>query len=873
LIRHALPSYIEIGAALSTTFSKLWSIFIVAATDPLAGDVICVLDALDECNEQEQQRLIKALENFCLHQRTLFSASRLKFLIISRPYFEIRREFDELLKASNNIELAGNDESASIKKEIDLVIKDRVAHLAQENRLAKKVKDHLEKRLLETEHRTYLWLRLLWEIIRKKLTGTIIEMNELIDNLPTGILDAYETLLQKCPEPLFARKVLQIVLVAGRPLTLNEMDVALNVNEQTSSYINLELEGPSRLQETLPSRCGLIVSIIQSKVYFIHQTAKEFLLGKVGIHPPAERTWQQSLSIKESHCLMSEICLRSITFSEIQLDRVNLCNALLPEDEREMKPNEYCQNYVFLSYSAIYWAEHYRDTNNSKGIKIVGRLLDTSDCCSIIGKYKSDYGTTLHAASAGGHEKIVQILLAKKVDVNTQGGRYGTALTAASAEGHEKIVQILLAKKVDVNAQGGYYGTALAAASLRGHEKIVQILLAKKVDVNAQGGYYGTALAAASLRGHEKIVQILLAKKVDVNTQGGRYGTALAAASAEDHEKIVQILLNKKANVNAQGGVHGTALAAASRGGHEKIVQILLNKKVDVNAQGGVHGTALATASLEGHEKIVQILLNKKADVNAPGGSYYDTALAAASLGGQEKIVQILLDKKADVNAHGEAYGTALAAASRGGHEKIVQILLDKKADVNAHGGHYGTALAAASAEGHEKIVQILLNKKADVNAHGGIYDDTALATASAEGHEKIVQILLNKKADVNAHGGHYGTALAAASAGGHEKIVQILLDKKADVNAHGGVYGPALAAASAGGHEKIVQILLNNGAKSVEELAEAPAEAPPSEARPAKRARIIIRPPAATLFSSPRRRGGARGGGARRGGRGGGEG
>ncbi len=740
MIRHALPSYIEIGAALSTTFSKLWSIFIVAATDPLAGDVICVLDALDECNEQEQQRLIKALENFCLHQRTLFSASRLKFLIISRPYFEIRREFDELLKASNNIELAGNDESASIKKEIDLVIKDRVAHLAQENRLAKKVKDHLEKRLLETEHRTYLWLRLLWEIIRKKLTGTIIEMNELIDNLPTGILDAYETLLQKCPEPLFARKVLQIVLVAGRPLTLNEMDVALNVNEQTSSYINLELEGPSRLQETLPSRCGLIVSIIQSKVYFIHQTAKEFLLGKVGIHPPAERTWQQSLSIKESHCLMSEICLRSITFSEIQLDRVNLCNALLPEDEREMKPNEYCQNYVFLSYSAIYWAEHYRDTNNSKGIKIVGRLLDTSDCCSIIGKYKSDYGTTLHAASAGGHEKIVQILLAKKVDVNTQGGRYGTALTAASAEGHEKIVQILLAKKVDVNAQGGYYGTALAAASLRGHEKIVQILLNKNVDVNAQGGYYGTALAAAS---------------------------------AEDHEKIVQILLNKKANVNAQGGVHGTALAAASRGGHEKIVQILLNKKVDVNAQGGVHGTALATASLEGHEKIVQILLNKKADVNAPGGSYYDTALAAASLGGQEKIVQILLDKKADVNAHG----------------------------------------------------------------------------------------------------GHYGTALAAASAGGHEKIVQILLDKKADVNAHGGVYGPALAAASAGGHEKIVQILLNNGAKSVEELAEAPAEAPPSEARPAKRARIIIRPPAATLFSSPRRRGGARGGGARRGGRGGGEG
>ncbi len=40
----------------------------------------------------------------------------------------------------------------------------------------------------------------------------------------------------------------------------------------------------------------------------------------------------------------------------------------------------------------------------------IDRLLDTSDCCSIIGRYEMDYGTILHAASAGGHEKIVQIL-------------------------------------------------------------------------------------------------------------------------------------------------------------------------------------------------------------------------------------------------------------------------------------------------------------------------------------------------------------------------------------------------------------------------------------------------------------------------------
>ncbi|KAL9023939.1 MAG: hypothetical protein Q9196_006870, partial [Gyalolechia fulgens] len=231
----------------------------------MTGDVFCVLDALDECNEPEQEQLIKALEDFYSCQGTSSAMSRFKILVTSRAWFQIRRNFDELLKTSINIELAGDDESESIKKEIDLVIKHRVAILARENRLTRRVADHLEKRLLKTEHRTYLWLRLLWEIIKKTLTGTMAGMNQLIDKLPEGIQDAYETLLQKCPEPSFARKVLQIVLVAARPLTVEEIDVALHVNEHTSSYDDLELEGSSRLEEMLPTRCGLMISIVQSK--------------------------------------------------------------------------------------------------------------------------------------------------------------------------------------------------------------------------------------------------------------------------------------------------------------------------------------------------------------------------------------------------------------------------------------------------------------------------------------------------------------------------------------------------------------------------------------------------------------------------------
>ena len=74
---------------------------------------------------------------------------------------------------------------------------------------------------------------------------------------------------------------------------------------------------------------------------------------------------------------------------------------------------------------------------------------------------------------------MIQILLNKGAEVNTQNGIYGNALQAASEGGHEKIVQILLDKGADVNAQGGWYGTALKAAIRHGHAKVQQILLEK----------------------------------------------------------------------------------------------------------------------------------------------------------------------------------------------------------------------------------------------------------------------------------------------------------------------------------------------------------------------------------------------------------
>ena len=164
------------------------------------------------------------------------------------------------------------------------------------------------------------------------------------------------------------------------------------------------------------------------------------------------RVWEQPLDLKESYGVLADACLRPLSFPEIRLDQTNLFNALLPVDDREMKPNEYCQRYSFLSYSAIYWAEHSRSLNNQEHIKIIENVLKFNNQSSVIGRGGKNYGTVLHAASAGGHQGIVQMVLEKGTNVNAQGGEYGNALQAASMGGDKEVVQILLDKGADVNA-------------------------------------------------------------------------------------------------------------------------------------------------------------------------------------------------------------------------------------------------------------------------------------------------------------------------------------------------------------------------------------------------------------------------------------
>ncbi|CAG8103036.1 unnamed protein product [Penicillium salamii] len=814
LLRHAIPSWEKNGEKLRQEVDELWRIFTTAVLSDELCKTICIFDALDECREIDQNRLIEKLQSFHRLPHPQAQGTWLKYLVTSRPYDDIQNSFRAITDSFPYLHLEGEKENDQIHQEIDLVVKMRVKELAEKAALSQTTEQRLEQQLLQMEHRTYLWLHLAINDIQSTLEDSLRPDEEPIQLIPRSVDEAYEKILSQVPSRQvdIARKILQIIVAARRPLTTAEMAMALGIatspQAQTAATAGLE---SSQIEKKLRRLCGLFVFINNSRIYFIHQTAREFLVKKSNSD---SINYLYSWSLTDTEDQMAVICLRYLLMDDVEYYDWDL-DPIVPS---------------FLDYSAVYWPDHRRKmslTQDQKATSQVQEMYEMSGKAfslwfpifwKTIEAHKAPpLMTPLHLASFNGHEREVEFLLSLSgEDIILTDSNGTNPIISASQGGYEKVVQLLLEKGAEVNAKGGHSGNALQAASSEGHDNIVKLLLEKGAEVNAKGGYFGNALQAASSEGHDKIVQLLLEKGAEVNAKGGYFGNALQAASSEGHNKIVQLLLEKGAEVNAKGGYFGNALQAASSEGHEKIVQLLLEKGAEVDVQNGYFGNAFQAASHNGNKKTVQLLLKKGAEINAKGG-FFGNALQAASSRGHDRIVQLLLEKGAEVNAKGGNFGTSLQAASHNGNKKTVQLLLEKGAEINVQGGNFGNALQAASFKGHDHIVQLLLEKgaevNADINSEAGIFGN-ALQMASSQGHDKVVQLLLEKGIELNAQDGAFGSALRAASMWGYKKIVQLLLDKGAEVNVQNDRFESPLQAASAEGHNDIVQLLLEKGAK-----------------------------------------------------------
>ncbi|KAH7115490.1 hypothetical protein B0J13DRAFT_653898 [Dactylonectria estremocensis] len=449
LIEHAMSQFRRDGQALINSIESLWE----------AGPVIMVLDALDECAKSEFADLMRNVESQFRNDQ--LDHGKLKYLLTCRPYDQIVSKFHGLLDAFPNIRIPGEEESETISQE-----------LWRKKCLSPQIKSHLKKRLQETTHRTYLW-----EYFKKTVKG----VESTIGTLPRSINEAYEQILNKSKEHAMARKALSIILAASRPLTVSEMNVAVNIDATLQSIHDLDLEDDEDFKSSLRSWCGLFVSIHHSKIYFLHQTAREFLL--------ADLTSPTTL------------CVLYLKFFN--------SNVNLPIDTNREAGHSF-DKHAFLDYSAQTWGAHFREAGINDDAAIIPfalRICDP-DSNSYTVWFKiywkttrmrtTEYFTDLILGSYYGHRAIVKLLLEKGADIEAKDSFGRTPLWWAAANGHEAIVKLLLEKGANIEAkhrswtplwqaaEDEYGQTPLWQAAANGHEAIVKLLLEKALRLRAE---------------------------------------------------------------------------------------------------------------------------------------------------------------------------------------------------------------------------------------------------------------------------------------------------------------------------------------------------------------------------------------------------
>ncbi|KAJ6788047.1 hypothetical protein PWT90_07489 [Aphanocladium album] len=188
--------------------ANLWGLLVQCAERMDGPDVICALDALDECEAAVRNQLLYTLNAFYDDKSETSTTKNLKFLITSRPYNHIERSFRPFTAKAQYFRSHADERHEQISHDIDLVIDFSVREFAQH--LGQTGCDEIATSLKEKGTKTYLWLGL--------TLSTIKDDPSLYSQL---------TDVSKSKREEITMALLKLILEATYPLTLDEPNIAL----------------------------------------------------------------------------------------------------------------------------------------------------------------------------------------------------------------------------------------------------------------------------------------------------------------------------------------------------------------------------------------------------------------------------------------------------------------------------------------------------------------------------------------------------------------------------------------------------------------------------------------------------------------------
>ena len=319
LLQHIKRPWETNQEKIAGLFEELWRVFVSVVKDCCVGNVVIVIDALDECVASDRKLLVSRLASL---SASTDRPESLKLLITSRDDFLLRNALMRASQVVSTIHLRGENlkEAGAIQNEIDIYVEKCVDQFRKRRKDEFGYEDEasslVRKRVLSVSNRTYLWVALVFGELDACVGVPIADIRERLRTLPSTVEDEYENILRRSKDEKRARKMLSLVLATRVNLTPTELFIALQVSEDTKTLSDLEDLPGQALTSYLRELCGSFIVFATTKrnraglpldsvrVFLIHETAREFLTK-----PPetpklccTHSKWKHSIDWREACC-------------------------------------------------------------------------------------------------------------------------------------------------------------------------------------------------------------------------------------------------------------------------------------------------------------------------------------------------------------------------------------------------------------------------------------------------------------------------------------------------------------------------------------------------------------------------------------------
>ncbi|KAL7909862.1 quinon protein alcohol dehydrogenase-like superfamily [Trichoderma velutinum] len=313
------------------TWITLCEIFETIIHHPDCKNLVFIIDALDECVED-----CGALLRLIIKTKTC-----VKWLVSSRNEKEIERELRSI-QPPQILSLEQNSQYTA--KSIDIYISSciqEITALDDDEELRNRTLNALKTKAMGT----YLWVALVVEQLRSTDRW---EVDDVLEEIPPGLESLYSLIINQADHRLSTNKkrqdacqiLLSIITTAERPLHLKELYTFMSFqwDNFNSTYKLDDIQ-------SIAKNYGSIFSIRDGIVYFIHQSAKDYII---------KTKFNVSSGLRGQHLRMFQTSInamsRNLTYDIYNLKRPGIhISEIQSQKHDSLDPMRYC---------CVFWGQH-----------------------------------------------------------------------------------------------------------------------------------------------------------------------------------------------------------------------------------------------------------------------------------------------------------------------------------------------------------------------------------------------------------------------------------------------------------------------------------------------------------------------------------